>query len=184
MLEAKTLTIKKSTNKSGQVVNFIPEMVDGKEVYSVVNKNNDHCGYITEALFNLLMEQDPEEKENKALYHRAFGVDEGNYSLTIDSSILNNAQIFLTREDNIGQDVATTISTSEISTFLRANGLKAVRNSVIVNGDFNKVDEINDSVCEFVSLDGKDNKILNGYNSVDGKENINMGQAINDLEIL
>ena len=76
MLEAKTLTIKKSTNKSGQVVNFIPEMVDGKEVYSVVNKNNDHCGYITEALFNLLMEQDPEEKENKALFHRALGVDD------------------------------------------------------------------------------------------------------------
>lgn len=110
--------------------------------------------------------------------------DEGSYSLTIDSSILNNAQIFLTREDNIGKDVATTISTSEISTFLRANGLKAVRNSIITNGDFNKVDEINDSVCEFVSLDGKDNKILNGYNSVDEKENINMSQAINDLEIL
>ena len=76
MLEAKTLTIKKSTNKSGKVVNFIPEMVDDLEVYSVVNKNNEHCGYITEDLFNLLLEQDPEEKENKALYHRAFGVDD------------------------------------------------------------------------------------------------------------
>ena len=110
--------------------------------------------------------------------------EEGSYSLTIDSSVLNNAQIFLTREDNIGQDVATTISTSEISTFLRANGLKAVRNSVIVNGDFNKVDEINDSVCEFVSLDGKDNKILNGYNSVDRGESNNISQTINELEIL
>lgn len=97
---------------------------------------------------------------------------------------MNNAQIFLTREDNIGQDVATTISTSEISTFLRANGLKAVRNSIITNGDFNKVDEINDSVCEFVSLDGKDNKILNGYNSVDSGENNNISQTINELEIL
>ena len=76
MLEAKTLTIKKSTNKSGKVVNFVPEMVEDKEVYSVVNKNNDHCGYITEALFNLLLEQDPEEKENRALYHRALGVDD------------------------------------------------------------------------------------------------------------
>lgn len=76
MLEAKTLTIKKSTNKSGKVVNFIPEIVEDKEVYSVVNKNNDHCGYITEALFNFLMEQDPEEKENKALFHRALGVDD------------------------------------------------------------------------------------------------------------
>ena len=67
MLEAKTLTIKKSTNKSGKVVNFIPEMVDDLKVYSVVNKNNEHCGYITEDLFNFLMEQDPEEKENRAL---------------------------------------------------------------------------------------------------------------------
>ena len=76
MLEAKTLTIKKSTNKSGKVVNFIPEMVDDLEVYSVVNKNNEHCGYITEDLFNFLMEQDPEEKENRALFHRALGVDD------------------------------------------------------------------------------------------------------------
>lgn len=76
MLEAKTLTIKKSTNKSGKVVNFVPEMVEDKEVYSVVNKNNEHCGYITEDLFNFLMEQDPEEKENKALFHRALGVDD------------------------------------------------------------------------------------------------------------
>lgn len=76
MLEAKTLTIKKSTNKSGKVVNFVPEIVDGNEVYSVVNKNNEHCGYITEDLFNLLMEQDPEEKENRALFHRALGVND------------------------------------------------------------------------------------------------------------
>lgn len=76
MLEAKTLTIKKSTNSSGKIVKFIPEMVEDKEVYSVVNKNNEHCGYITEDLFNLLLEQDPEEKENKALFHRALGVDD------------------------------------------------------------------------------------------------------------
>ena len=76
MLEAKTLTIKKSTNKSGKVVNFIPEMVDDLKVYSVVNKNNEHCGYITEDLFNFLMEQDPEEKENRALIHRALGVND------------------------------------------------------------------------------------------------------------
>lgn len=163
MLEAKTLTIKKSTNKSGKVVNFIPEMVDDLEVYSVVNKNNEHCGYITEDLFNFLMEQDPEEKENKALFHRALGVDD---------------------EEKEEETLITTISTSEISTFLRANGLKAVRNSIITNGDFNKVDEINDSVCEFVSLDGKDNKILNGYNSVDRGENNNISQTINELEIL
>ena len=76
MLEAKTLTIKKSINKSGKVVNLIPEIVEDKEVYAVVNKNNEHCGYITEDLFNLLMEQDPEEKENRALFHRALGVND------------------------------------------------------------------------------------------------------------
>lgn len=32
MLEAKTLTIKKSANKSGKVVNFVPEMVEDKEL--------------------------------------------------------------------------------------------------------------------------------------------------------
>lgn len=110
--------------------------------------------------------------------------DRGTHSLTIDNSNLKDAQISLNREDDSSKDFTTTISTSEISTFLRANGLKAVRNSIITNGDFNKVDEINNSVCEFVSLDGKDNKILNGYNSVDEKENIKVGQATNDLEIL
>lgn len=110
--------------------------------------------------------------------------DRGNHSLTIDNSNLKDAQISLKREDESSKDFTTTISNSEISMFLRANGLKTVRNSIIANGDFNQIDEINDSVCESVSLDGKDNKILNGYNSVDEKENINMGQAINDLEIL
>ena len=77
MLEAKTLITKKSAKKSGKVVNFIPEMVDGNEIYSVVNENNDHCGYITEDLFNLLMEQDPRDENSKALIHRAFSVDDG-----------------------------------------------------------------------------------------------------------
>lgn len=77
MLEAKTLITKKSANKSGKVVNFVPEIVDGNEIYSVVNENNDHCGYITEDLFNLLMEQDPRDENSKALIHRAFSVDDG-----------------------------------------------------------------------------------------------------------
>lgn len=52
MLEAKTLTIKKSTNKSGKVVNFVPEIIEDKEVYSVVNKNNEHCGYVNYSVIN------------------------------------------------------------------------------------------------------------------------------------
>lgn len=77
MLEAKTLITKKCAKKSGKVVNFVPEIVDGNEIYSVVNENNDHCGYITEDLFNLLMEQDPRDENSKALIHRAFSVDDG-----------------------------------------------------------------------------------------------------------
>lgn len=91
--------------------------------------------------------------------------DRGTHSLTIDNSNLKDAQISLNREDDSSKDFTTTISNSEISMFLRANGLKAVRNSIIANGDFNQIDEINDSVCESVLLDGKVNKILNGYNS-------------------
>lgn len=86
--------------------------------------------------------------------------------------------------NNSGKDFATTISTSEISTFFRANGLKAVRNSIIANGDFNQIDEINDSVCKSISLDGKVNKKLNGYNSIDKENKSVIGQATNDLEIL
>lgn len=52
MLEAKTLTIKKSNNSSGKVVNFIPEIIEDKEVYSVVNKNNEHCGYVNYSVIN------------------------------------------------------------------------------------------------------------------------------------
>ena len=52
MLEAKTLTIKKSINKSGKVVNLIPEIVGDKEVYSIANKNNEHCGYVNYSVIN------------------------------------------------------------------------------------------------------------------------------------
>lgn len=52
MLEAKTLTIKKSTNNSGKVVNLIPEIVEDKEVYSIMNKNNEHCGYVNYSVIN------------------------------------------------------------------------------------------------------------------------------------
>ena len=110
--------------------------------------------------------------------------DRGNHSLTIDNSNLKDAQISLNREDDSSKDFTTTISNSEVSMFLHANGLKAVRNSIIANGDFNQIDEINDSVCKSVLLDGKDNKILNGYNSVDRGENNNISQTINELEIL
>lgn len=37
------------------IVNFIPEVVDDLEVYSVVNSNDQHCGYITPELLDFLL---------------------------------------------------------------------------------------------------------------------------------
>jgi len=78
MLEPKTITLTNSLAYSkDRVVKFVPEIIDGNEVYSVRNKIDEHCGYITEDLFNFLMEQDPREEEKKALIHRALMIDNG-----------------------------------------------------------------------------------------------------------
>lgn len=34
------------------IVNFIPEVVDDLEVYSVVNSKKQHCGYVTPELLD------------------------------------------------------------------------------------------------------------------------------------
>ena len=78
MLEPKTITlVNESSYRNDRVVKFIPETVDGIEVYSVRNKIDEHCGYITEDFFNILMEQDQREEEKKALIHRALIIDDG-----------------------------------------------------------------------------------------------------------
>ena len=82
----------------------------------------------------------------------------------------------------------TTISNSEIKRQLNANKLKSIKNSVIDNSHFDQVSEINDSICESASLEGKSSNILNGYGYTstpsDGQKNTKVGQANNDLEIL
>lgn len=75
MLEAKTLTIKKSTNKSGKVVNFIPEIVEDKEVYSIVNKNNEHCGYMTEDMLNIILKMNEKEDIENNIIRNSLFVD-------------------------------------------------------------------------------------------------------------
>jgi hypothetical protein len=114
--------------------------------------------------------------------------DEGSYSLSIDNSVLDNARISLARNDDASKDVTTTISNSEIKRQLNTNELKSIKNSVIDNSHFNQVSEINDSICESASLEGKSSNILNGYGHTstpsDGQENTRVGQVINDLEIL
>ena len=114
--------------------------------------------------------------------------DSGSHSLSIDNSVLDNARISLARSDDANKDVTTTISNSEIKRQLNTNELKNIKNSVIDNSHFNQVSEINDSICESASLEGKSSNILNGYGHTstpsDGQENTRVGQAINDLEIL
>lgn len=114
--------------------------------------------------------------------------DSGSHSLSIDNSVLDNARISLARSDDANKDVTTTISNSEIKRQLNTNELKSIKNSVIDNSHFNQVSEINDSICESASLEGKSSNILNDYGHTstpsDGQENTRVGQAINDLEIL
>ena len=114
--------------------------------------------------------------------------DSGSHSLSIDNSVLDNARISLARSDDANKDVTTTISNSEIKRQLNTNELKSIKNSVIDNSHFNQVSEINDSICESASLEGKSSNILNDYGHTstpsDGQENIRVGQANNDLEIL
>ena len=92
MLEAKTLTIKKSTNKSGKVVNFVPEMVENKEVYSILNKNNEHCGYMTEEMLNTILKQnEKEDVENNLIINSLFVAtnDEKEEPTTLAQKIIN-----------------------------------------------------------------------------------------------
>lgn len=114
--------------------------------------------------------------------------DEGSYSLSIDNSVLDNARISLVENGKENREVMTTISNSEIKRQLNANKLKSIKNSVIDNSHFDQVSEINDSICESASLEGKSSNILNGYGHTstpsDGQENTRVGQAINELEIL
>ena len=114
--------------------------------------------------------------------------DEGSYSLSIDNSVLDNARISLVENGRENREVMTTISNSEIKRQLNTNELKSIKNSVIDNSHFNQVSEINDSICESASLEGKSSNILNDYGHTsppsDGQENTRVGQAINDLEIL
>ena len=110
--------------------------------------------------------------------------DNGSHSLTINNSNLKDAQISLTREDDSGKDFTTTISNSEISMFFNASGLKSVQNSIITDCIFTQIYEINDSICKSVSLDGKGNNILNGYNSINHEDKPSIGQATDDFELL
>lgn len=110
--------------------------------------------------------------------------DKGGHSLSINNCILNDANISLARNNERSRDVATEISNSEISKICSASGLKAIRNSIIVNGNFNRVYQVEDSVVESVSLNGRTSNTIRGYNSNGEQENLNVGQAANELEIL
>ena len=37
---------------AGHPISFIPEIVGDKEVYSILNQNNEHCGYVNYSVIN------------------------------------------------------------------------------------------------------------------------------------
>jgi hypothetical protein len=53
-IEAKKLKIYQRIDEPESYIDFVPEMVDDLEVYSVVNSKGQHCGYITPELLDLL----------------------------------------------------------------------------------------------------------------------------------
>lgn len=54
-LEPKTFKVNNIETKDYNDVHFIPDIVDGKEVYEVKNSSNLHCGYVTEAFLEALI---------------------------------------------------------------------------------------------------------------------------------
>ena len=60
-LEPKTFKVNNIEKKDYDDVHFIPAIVDGKEVYEVINSSNLHCGYVTEAFLEALIKVSDED---------------------------------------------------------------------------------------------------------------------------
>ena len=59
-------------------VKFIPEVVGGKEVYSVLNAIDEHCGYITEELLDTILKLNKKEDVENNIIN--LGLDVYSYS--------------------------------------------------------------------------------------------------------
>lgn len=73
-LESKKFILKDvRSSLSGHPITFIPEIVGDKEVYSILNQNNEHCGYMTEEMLNTILKQnEKEDVENNIITNSLF----------------------------------------------------------------------------------------------------------------
>lgn len=60
-LKQQTFKVSNIETKDYDDVHFIPAIVDGKEVYEVINSSNLHCGYVTEAFLEALIKVSDED---------------------------------------------------------------------------------------------------------------------------
>ena len=63
---------------SGHPITFTPEIVGDKEVYSIFNQNNEHCGYITEDMLNTILKQNKKEDAENNIIRNSLFVDANN----------------------------------------------------------------------------------------------------------
>lgn len=59
----------------GHPISLIPEIIGDKEVYSIVNKNNEHCGYMTEEMLNTILKMNEREDIENNIIRNSLFVD-------------------------------------------------------------------------------------------------------------
>ena len=73
-LESKKFILKDvKSSFNGHPITFTPEIVGDREVYSILNQNNEHCGYMTEEMLNTILKQNKKEDvENNIITNSLF----------------------------------------------------------------------------------------------------------------
>ena len=59
----------------GHPISLIPEIVGDKEVYSILNQNNEHCGYMTEDMLNIILKMNEKEDIENNIIRNSLFVD-------------------------------------------------------------------------------------------------------------
>ena len=82
-LKQQTFKVSNIETKDYDDVHFIPDIVDGKEVYEVKNSSNIHCGYVTEAFLEALTKvNDDQGRVNRNFVVRQTQEWAGNLTLS------------------------------------------------------------------------------------------------------
>lgn len=59
----------------GHPISLIPEIVGDREVYSILNQNNEHCGYMTEEMLNTILKMNEKEDIDNNIIRSGLFVD-------------------------------------------------------------------------------------------------------------